>query len=176
MITIFQTILRDRYQVLPAVVRRFHEARLGSFDGRVDITGAPGWLATRLRRLFSLPQPGNQLNMNVKVIRTETEERWLRQWGNVQFSSTFNRVRKGNMLSENLGMVKFFFDLGASEEFLRWRLLEWNFAGLPLPLFLAPEIEVHEGVDESGKYRFSVKVNYLGIGELVTYHGSLDVQ
>jgi hypothetical protein len=175
MLNIFQTILRDHYNGLPEVVRRFHESRIASYDGTVNVTGAPGWMASRLRSLFSLPQPGENMKINVKVLRTEREERWLRQWGGVQFSSTLNRVRKGNMLSENLGMVKLFFDLGANDQFLRWRMIEWNFAGIPLPLFLGPDIEAFESADENGNYRFTVKVMYPGVGELVSYDGSLGV-
>lgn len=173
---IFQAILRDNYNGLPPAVRRFHESRLASYDGTANVTGAPGWMATRLRSLFNMPQPGQGMKVNVKVLRTEREERWLRQFGSVQFSSTLNRVRKGNMLSENLGMLKFFFDLGANDQFLRWRLLEWNFAGIPLPLFLGPDIEAFEGIDENGNYRFTVKVMYPGVGELVSYDGLLEVK
>jgi hypothetical protein len=173
---IFQTILRNNYAALPAVVRRFHEARIGSFDGYVDVTGAPGRLASALRRMCSLPQPGSNMKVNVKVIRTEREERWLRQWGDAQFSSTFNRVSKGNMLSENLGMLKFIFDLGATDEYLRWRLLDWSFAGIPMPASLGPEIDAFESVDENGNYKFSVKVSFTGIGELVSYEGYLEVK
>lgn len=173
---IFQTILRNNYAILPPVVRRFHEARIGSYDGYADVTGAPGKLATTLRRLCALPQPGKQIKVNVKVIRTEVEERWLRQWGDAQFSSTLRRVSKGNMLSENLGMVKFLFALGANEEHLRWRLLDWSIAGIPMPASLGPEIEAFERVDDNGNYRFTVKVSFTGIGELVSYEGYLEVK
>lgn len=171
---IFKAILRDNYLVLPEVVRRFHESRIGSYDGTVDVTGAPGWLATTLRSMFNMPQPGTGMKMNVKVIRTEREERWLRQWGDKQFSSVLNRVSNGNMLSENLGMTKLFFDLGANDQYLRWRLLEWSFAGMPMPLFLGPDIEAFESIDENGNYKFWVKVMYPGVGELVTYNGTLE--
>ena len=170
---IFQLILRDSYGKLPEVVRRFHEVRIGSFDGRAEAKGSASTMARLWRSLIGLPQPAADSALTVRVLRTETQERWLRQFNGNQFSSTLTRIRSQNLLCENFGLFSFYFTLRAGSERLHWTLQRWSFLGIPMLDGLGPDISVWEGTTAEGHYGFGVKVELPLVGLLLDYTGHL---
>lgn len=174
-LNLFQLILRQSYQTLPAALHRFHEARLGHFEGKAFVKGAGGGFAKLLRKLNGFPAPSaEELPVVVKVIRSESEERWLRKFGTTQFSSTMTRINSENVLVEDFGLFRFKFSLGVRGEQIHWTLVGWNFAGIPMLDALGPEITAWEGVDANGNYQFSTVVKFPLVGVLVDYSGWLD--
>jgi hypothetical protein len=170
---IFQLILRDSYTKLPEVVRRFHEARIGSFEGRAEVKGSVSTMARLWRSLIGLPQPASESALTVRILRTESQERWLRQFNGAQFSSTLTRVRSQNLLCENFGLFSFYFTLRASSERIHWSMQRWSFLGIPMLDGLGPDISAWEGATPEGDYAFSVKVEFPLVGLLLDYSGTL---
>lgn len=170
---IFHLILRDSYAKLPDVVRRFHEARIGSFEGRAEVKGSVSTMARLWRNLIGLPHPAGDSPLTVRVLRTESQERWLRQFNDSQFSSTLTRVRSQNVLCENFGLFSFYFTLRAGSDRLHWTLQRWSFLGIPMLDGLGPDITAWESATPEGHYAFSFKVELPLIGMLVDYSGHL---
>ena len=170
---IFMLILREQYRSLPPAIQRFHEVRMGQFSGTAVVKGASGWLARAVRRIAGFPAPTGETPLTVKVIRSEVQERWLRQFGKSHFSSTLTRVFSQNVLCENFGMLRFYFSLSVRDGGIHWQLVSWNFAGIPMPDSFGPEVEVRESVNAEGQYQFSVLVEFPLIGTLMEYSGTL---
>lgn len=172
---LFQIMLRNGYSQLPEVVRNFHEARLGHFDGEVEVSGGAGWGATFLRKLAGLPDPMPRAPAVVKVLRTEVQERLLRQFGPSQFASRLSRVNKQNLLREEFGLFTFYFTLSAGQQRIHWRCVSWSLAGIPMPDSLAPDVDAWEGADEQGRYLFHVAIDMPMVGRLLAYEGWLTI-
>ena len=170
---LFELILRTPYQKLPEVVQRFHAVRLGQFEGRAEVRGATGFMAKLLRRLGGFPPPASDAALTVRVLRTEVQERWHRQFNSHQFSSTLSRINRENLLCENFGLLSFFFALRADGERIHWQLHRWSLAGIPMPDLLGPDITAWEGVDAAGNYCFAVTVEFPLVGMLMDYSGFL---
>jgi hypothetical protein len=173
MINLFQIILRSSYDALPPVVRHFHEARLGHFDGNVVVTGSNSVLARLLRKLGDLPEPKGASPLVFKLIRTEVQERWLRQFGAAEFASTFTRVHKQNLLCENAGMFRFYYTLNVKDQRIHWHCVSWSLLGIPLPDGLSPDVEAWEGSTAEGHYQFKVNIQLPLVGHLLGYEGEL---
>lgn len=169
---LFQLILRDQYQKLPAVIHRFHEARLAQFEGKAEVKGSNGFMARMLRKVGGFPSPASEASLTVKVIRTEVQERWLRSFNNTQFSSTLTRVNRTNLLCEDFGLFNFFYTLRVRNERIVWQLERWSFAGIPM-LDSLVEVTASEGVTPEGNYSFAVKMEFPLVGVLLDYTGWL---
>lgn len=175
MINVFQLILREQYQGLPDIIKRFHETRLGEFSGKASIKGGKGLLVRGLRKLGGFPSPtAGEVDLKVRVIRSEVQERWQRQFGDVQFSSVFVRVNRQNVLSEDFGMFRFYFSLRTITNGIEWQFERWDFAGIPMPELLSPDAEVTERLGDDGKYHFAVLVKFPLLGVLMDYSGWLE--
>ena len=170
---LFLLILREPYLTLPLPIQRFHEVRMGQFNGKAVVKGATGVLARLLRRLGDFPAPTDETSLTVKVIRSEVQERWLRQFGSSQFSSTLTRLNKQNVLCENFGMFRFYFTLSVRDAGIHWQFVRWDFAGIPMPDSFSPEASVRESVNADGNYQFNVTVEFPLIGMLMEYSGWL---
>jgi hypothetical protein len=173
---LFQLILREPYRNLQPVVQHFHEVRIGKFTGKAEVKGANGLLARMLRKLAGFPAPAAETALTVKVIRSEVQERWLRNFGGTQFSSTLTRINRENVLSEDFGMLRFHYSLSVREGGIHWQLVGWNFAGIPMPDSFGPDVLVRESVNADGNYQFHVLVEFPLIGVLMEYSGWLDCQ
>ncbi len=173
---LFQLILRERYRELPAAVQHFHEVRIGQFTGKAEVKGATGVLARMLRKLAGFPAPAAETSLTLKVIRSEVQERWLRNFGGTQFSSTLTRFNRQNVLSENFGMLRFNYTLSVRDAGIHWQVVSWNFAGIPMPDSFGPDVVARESVNADGKYQFSVTVEFPFIGMLMEYSGWLEGQ
>ncbi len=170
---LFLLILREPYHTLPQPIQRFHEVRMGQFTGKATVKGSNGWLARLVRRLSDFPAPAEATDVTVKVIRSEVQERWLRQFGSTQFSSTLTRVNRQNLLCENFGMFRFFFTLSVRDAGIHWQFVSWDFAGIPMPDSFGPEVSVRESVNQDGNYQLNVSVEFPLIGMLMEYSGWL---
>ena len=173
-INLFQLILRQPYQSLPPAVLHFHEPRLAHFEGKASVKGSQGLLARLLRKLGGFPAPAkDEVAITVKVIRSESQERWLRKFGDSQFSSALSRINSENVLSENFGLFRFKFSLSVRDNRIHWNPVGWSFAGIPMDMF-TPDVTAWEGVDANGNYAFAVKVDFPLVGVLMDYAGWLD--
>jgi hypothetical protein len=170
-LNLFQLMLRNTYDLLPAVVRQVHEVRLGHFEGEATITGANTGLARLVRRLGGLPPPNGKTNLVCKIIRSEFRERWLRKFGAIEQASTLTRLGKQNLLCENFGLLSFYFTLAVQEQRLYWHCVGWSMAGIPLPDGLSPDVDAWEGCDEHGRYQFHVHIRMPLVGHLLGYEG-----
>jgi hypothetical protein len=174
-INLFQLILRQPYQSLPEPLKRFHETRLGQFEGKATVRGSQGMLARILRKLGGFPEPVSQeVDITLKVIRSESQERWLRNIGTARFSSALTRINSENVLSEDFGLLRFRFSLSVRDERIHWNLVGWSFAGIPMLDDVGPEATVWEGVNANGNYEFAVKIELPLVGVLMDYSGWLD--
>ena len=172
---LFQLILRDQYPRLPAVIKHFHEARLAHFDGKVEVKGSNGLMAKMLRKLSGFPSPAAaEVDMVVKLIRTEVQERWSRNFNNSQFSSTLTRINRTNLLREDFGLFNFCYSLRVRNERIVWQLESWSFAGIPMLEELI-EVDAWEGATPDGNYCFAFKVEFPLVGVLIDYAGWLAI-
>lgn len=82
------------------------------------------------------------------------------------------RGRFERLLCERFGPFRFGLALVVEGDRLRLVPRGWSFAGLPLPLALAPRVDAYEFCRD-GRFHFHVEISHRLMGLIVRYRGSL---
>ena len=145
---LYRQLLKDDFEKLPAALRRFHSAPGGGRAvGRVAVRHASGLLA----RLLGLPRAGDDVPMRLDVVANETQEIWIRRFGDVVRKST-QRLERG-LLLETFGPVRLLFRVLADDRGVRFESLRASLWALPLPLQVSA---TERGNDSSWEFQVTI--------------------
>jgi hypothetical protein len=126
---LYRQLLKDDFERLPPALRRFHSVPGGGCAvGSVAVRHTSGWLA----RLLGLPPSGDSFPMRLEVVASETQEIWIRRFGNVVRKST--QRFEHNLLLETFGPVRLLFRVFADDRGMRFESQRARLWVLPLPL------------------------------------------
>ncbi|HEX3883715.1 MAG TPA: DUF4166 domain-containing protein [Stellaceae bacterium] len=172
----FQTLLGDRFALLPEPVRRLHglSADLDT-AGRAEIEAAPGFWPRLIRGLSGLPGPGRGVEVTVSFhVDGRGGEFWRRRFGRRRYRSGFavGTGRRAGMLVERFFPFVFFHRLTPSPEGLRWDLVAWRLLFLPLPRWTMPRAVCFESGD-GDRFVFDIDAGFPLVGPVVHYRGWL---
>ena len=168
---LYRRIMGEAFDRLPAPLREMHEVlRDDGANGRATVTRGDGWAARLVGATMGFP-PAGDYRLHVDFAERDGVERWTRHFGRHRFTSELSE-RHGRAV-ERFGPLRFHFDLPADAAGLRMEMRRWTCLGVPLPLFLAPQTEAREWV-EDGRFRFDVPIALPLIGPVVHYSGWLD--
>jgi NAD(P)-dependent dehydrogenase (short-subunit alcohol dehydrogenase family) len=169
---LYARVMGERFAALPPAVRRMHEVlRDGGAAGRADVTRGQGWAARLVARLFGFPPAGRDIPVQVAFAEADGVETWTRDFGGRRFSSRLSR--RGALLVERFGPLRFGFDLPGGPDGLSMRLVRWWLGPVPLPPALAPRSEAREW-EEDGRFHFDVPIALPLAGLVVHYRGWLE--
>lgn len=170
---LFPMLLGAEWNALDGPVRRMHgdTPRLQA-HGEADVSGATNVPARLLRRLLGLPAPGPQRRLDLSIERSGSHETWRRNFAGSQMRSKLAPV--GGRLRERLGPMTFRFALCRDHHAIEWQFCGARFAGLPLPRRMLGSVRSRSG-SRDGRYTFEVDVRIPWIGNLVSYHGWLEI-
>jgi hypothetical protein len=168
-LSLYRRVLGSRFEALPDVLRRFHDAPGGgraSGTFRVERTG--GRAGSAVATLMGLPRAGLDVPVRLQVVATGEGERWLRQFAGRTLAS--RQWAKGNLLMERVGLVSFSSALVVDGSSVRYEFRRAWLAGIPLPHWLSPFVDgcVHAG--DTG-WRAVVHVFAPYLGEILRYEG-----
>ena len=167
---LYRRVLGERFSVLPPAVASLHSVlRDGGADGHAVVTRGRHPLARLVARTMRFP-PAGEHPLHVAFEERGSVERWTRDFGGRRFTSRLSQ--RGEQLVERFGPLRFRFDLPADKRGLRMVMRGWSFAGLPMPLALAPRSDAKEW-EEHGAFHFHVDIALPLIGPVVRYRGWL---
>ena len=169
-------ILGTAWQSLPAVLRAVHAAgpRM-EISGEASITRGRRMPARLLAWIMRFPDAGENVPVSVTFERHGNYDKWTRNFGGQEFSSTFTvgSGRFEHLLCERFGPFVFGMALVTRAGGLNLVMRRWSFLGLPLPGCLAPQGPSCE-YEENGRFNFDVEIRLPLAGFVVRYRGFLD--
>jgi hypothetical protein len=167
--SLYRRILGSRFEALPAVLRRFHDAGGGGrARGTFRIERGPGWLRDGLASLVGLPRAGSDVPVRLRVVAEGDRERWIRDFDGHRVVTV--QWARGDLLMERSGPVCFACALVLDGSRLRYEFRRAWFTGVPIPRWLSPGVESYVDAGDAG-WRVMVRVLAPVLGELVRYEG-----
>ena len=170
--SLFQAALRERWQQLPASVRRLHSGgRRERFSGRVSVTRGRGPLAGIACGLFGFPPAADDLSLTLTITRDAKGETWERNFGGTTLRSTLTASTRPYHYNERIWLFTSEQELPLEDGSLWFPARRGWFLGLPVPALLLPRSESRE-YDVNGVFHFDIGVHApLGAGLIVRYRG-----
>lgn len=169
---LYENILGDAYNQLPEAIQNYHKGNYA--EGLATVETGKSLLAKLAVKIMGFPTDGKDIPVKVLTKRENGAEGWYRDFDGKKFSS-FQAEGKGyaeRLITEKIGFMNFDFALVVENEKLHLVLRHWNFLGVPLPLFLAPNGDTFEYV-ENGRFNFHVEIKHPLTGLIVKYQGWL---
>jgi hypothetical protein len=118
---LYETVLQDRYLLLPQAVQRFHRiSGQKVFQGEVETDAPATPLARLLAACLGSPQSATKGPIRFELSASPGAERWTRHFPGKTMQSKFRVVR--GALEEKLGAARLTFQLHATEAALQMEL------------------------------------------------------
>ncbi|MEP7156502.1 MAG: DUF4166 domain-containing protein [Betaproteobacteria bacterium] len=169
--SLYQIVLGDAWDRLPAAVRELHgHTESARYRGRGSVERGQGLLSRIVGVLMRFPPAMEDTPVSVDFDIHDGEETWTRTFGRHSFQSTLSA--KGKYLRESFGAVKILFMLETDANALRMLPVRWTALGVPVPKMLWPRIVAHE-IESGGRFNFHVEASMPVAGLVVRYRGYL---
>jgi hypothetical protein len=175
---LYQRLLGDAWNALPAPVRQLHElpyaGRALIADGTASVERGSGMLARLVAATFGFPSAGREIPVTVEFEASGAVEHWRRTFAGRSFAST-QEAGQGHiaqLLCERFGPVAIGIALVPDADRLRFEVRRWSLFGVPLPLALAPRGNSYEHA-EGGRFCFHIEIGHGLTGLIVAYRGWL---
>jgi Domain of unknown function (DUF4166)/Saccharopine dehydrogenase NADP binding domain len=172
---LYQRLLGDTWQTLPAAVRAMHDVT-GTMiaDGVATVERGSGLLSRLVAAFFGFPPSEPETPLRVSFERRGVSETWRRHFGTRSFASLqkagFGRCE--HLLVERFGPFSVALALVVENGTLSFVSRGWRFLGLPLPAILRPRGHSYER-EEDGRFLFQAEIAHPLTGLIVRYRGSL---
>ncbi len=171
MTTIYQRVLRDRFELLPAALGRFlGDERGGRATGRLMVTRTAGSLRPLVAAALGIPPPG-EYSLLLEVVPDGRGQRWVRRFG--PHTLTTHQVEERGLLVESSGPASLGFMLSVENGVLRFRVRRAWLLGVPWPRWLAPTIEADNWAREPDGWRVRVQFRVPLLGLVGQYEGDV---
>jgi Domain of unknown function (DUF4166) len=169
--SLYRRVLGEQFDRLPSSLHVFHDAvRGGRGTGRFELRRGSGVIARIAARLFRLPAEGSDVAVTLDVVVEDGCERWIRDFGGRRLESV--QWEHAGFLVEKAGHLRLAFRLSADDAGLRFVSRRAWFFGVPLPRWLAPEVQATVVAHEEG-WRTDVRVCLPGGSLLLGYSGTI---
>jgi hypothetical protein len=172
---VYESILGDAWQKLPAPIRHMHN-NTGKLrvTGKADVDRGKGAMARFIAALVGFPKQGSDIPVTVQFQVRDGIEHWHRTFGDKSFVSTQRAGQGGSirLVEERFGPLRFGLALVLDEGKLHLVVRRWSFFGLPLPSLLAPTGNTYEHTEDD-KFCFHVEIAHPLFGLIVRYRGWL---
>jgi hypothetical protein len=167
---LFQAMLGERWEDLPAAVRRLHTIRARhSFTGYAKVQRGSGLLARIAQSLFGFPHAGDDVPLTITKIRTAKGEIWERNFAGRVFRSYLSPSKRPGHYKERFGIFTYEQELPVVDGAMYLPVRRgWVFGFIPIPDLLLPGSDSRE-FEVEGQFHFDV-------GLLAPFHGGLIVR
>ncbi len=172
--SLYRRVLGPRFDALPAVLQRFHDApRGGKARGTFRVERGAGPVRNGLAALWRMPPAGDDVPVRLEVVVDGQREHWRRHFREHCLASI--QWAEGDLLMESFGAGSFVSAVVIDGSCLRYDVRRTWLAGLAIPRWLAPEIDgsVHAG--ESG-WRVVTQFSLPVLGKIVHYEGNVELE
>jgi hypothetical protein len=168
-VQLYRRILGTDFDKLPKALRRFHDLPEGGCGrGRFHVERGRGLFARILASVFRFPEAGTDVPVVLRIAVEGDRERWTRNFG----TRTLQSVQwcHDGLLIEQMKLARFAIQLSADETGMRFFLRRTWLLMIPLPGFLAPQIETSALAYDDG-WQLIVSVSFPWAGPVLLYHG-----
>ncbi len=172
---LYQRLMGDSWGQLPEAIRALHDLKDEMVaEGLSSVERGKGLLSRLIAKCVGFPEEGKNVPLKVSFKKLGGEEIWTRNFAGKTFVS---RQSEGTgkyerLLYEKFSPMHFGLALVLDDKKLYLTLRKWNFLGIPMPLFLAPQGDAYE-YEENGRFNFNVRIYHPFIGLIVHYRGWL---
>jgi Domain of unknown function (DUF4166) len=167
--SLYRRLLGSRFELLPGVLRRFHDADGGGRAlGTFQVERGRGLLRNALASLMGFPKAGIDVPVTLKVSIEGDRERWSRRFGDMSVES--KQWEKDHLLIEEYGMNSFSSSVAVVGSDVIYEFQRAWLVGIPLPSWLSPRIDGLVTGEETG-WRVVVRVFAPVLGEILHYEG-----
>jgi hypothetical protein len=167
--SLYRRVLGARFDDLPEVLQRFHGSTTGGeARGTFLVERGKGWLNNAVASLFGMPGAGKDLPIRLEVVVEGERERWFRHFPSRSLSSI--QWADGGLLIESFGLGRFAYELVIDGRRLRHEVRRAWFAGIPIPLSMAPSADGWLDAGDEGWF-VVVHIIFPILGEIVHYEG-----
>jgi uncharacterized protein YbjT (DUF2867 family) len=174
---LYERILGPAFEALPLPLKNMHNMAADEkiAEGLANVETGNNPLARLIHAAIGFPKAGRDLPVRVIFQPKNGGELWLRDFAGKKFSSFQweGRGRSERLILEKFGPVTVALALIIDKDKLRIIVRRCNVFGIPIPLFLAPNGETYEYVDENGFFCFHVEIKLFPVGPIVRYQGRL---
>lgn len=151
----------------------------GVLKGKVEVVagkGVAGFIGRRISKKLNIPNAGIH-DLQVTISHDKHDLHWDRQFNETAImKSQFKPVgtmQDGYWL-EKTGPLELMLTVDVEKQGWYWRCLRYRYRGLPLPVWLFPNMEAYKRIEDGG-YRFYVGFSAPLIGLLFAYSGVLNI-
>jgi hypothetical protein len=171
-VSLYRRVLGPRFDALPDVLRRFHDAPDGNrARGTFWVKRGQGWVRNALASILGMPGPGEDLLVTLEVAVEGQRERWTRHFPDRRLVSV--QWADDGLLIERFGAVSLSSRLDLVASLLRYEFVEARIAGIRLPSWLTPQVEGTVLAVE-GSWHVVVRVTAPIVGLIVHYEGMVE--
>jgi len=170
--SLYRRILRARFDALPAVLRRFHDAEGGGrARGTFRVERGRGRLRNGVASILGMPRAGTDVPVRLQVMSEGGRERWIRDFDGHRVETV--QWAQGESLMEAMGRIRFCCALVLDGSRLRYEFRRAWFAGIPIPRWISPSVVSYVEAGDAGWF---VLVHVLApmLGALVKYEGWIE--
>jgi hypothetical protein len=171
MTSLYESVLGDRYQALPPILRRFHARDGASARGRLRVERGRGPIARLAGWIMSFPPPSEGVEVELRVAVEGGREIWTRHFAGRPMVT--RQWRDGACLVEAAGPSRTWFDLESEVDGMRFVQKRCTILGIPLPRMLAPHVHARARSRDDEGWEVEVRITLPVVGLLVEYAGRL---
>jgi len=176
---LYERNLGPAFDRLPLPLRDMHNiaAEDKVAEGTADVDVGNNVFARPIHAVIGFPKAGRDIPVRVRFQPRNGGEIWLRDFAGRKFSSFQweGHGRSDKLILEKFGPVTVALALVIDGDKLRIIVRRCSVFGIPIPLFLAPNGDTYEYVDENGSFCFHVEIKLFPVGPIVRYRGRLAV-
>jgi hypothetical protein len=167
--SLYRRLLGSQFDLLPAVLRQFHDAGEGGrARGTFQVERGRGLMRNALATLMGLPRAGVDVPVTLEVSVQGDRERWTRRFGAKHVVST--QWEQDHLLMEQFGVNSFSSILKINGPEVIYEFHRAFVAGIPLPSWLSPRVDGLVRCEETG-WRVVVRIFAPLLGEIIHYEG-----
>lgn len=174
MSTLYESVLGDRFETLPPVLRRFHGRDGGSARGVLRVERGRGPIAKLAGWVMGFPPAGEAVTIELRVATQGGGEVWTRWFSNMQGRAMITRQwRDGTRLVEAAGPSRTWFELASEPDGMCFVQRRCTILGIPFPAMLAPRVHARARSRDDEGWEVEVRISLPIVGLLVAYAGRL---
>lgn len=174
---LYRQILGSAWERLPPAISALHAGGVRVASGQARIERGGGLLAAIVARVIGFPKAGEDVPVTVRFVADGDKEIWTRDFGGKIFRSVQveGKGRDRHLLAEVFGPFRVLMAPVPDGNRLQLVVRGWQFLGIPLPMFLAPDGDTYEE-ERDGRFHFHVEIGGRLTGLVVRYTGWLVVE
>jgi hypothetical protein len=171
MASLYQSVLGERFNALPAAVRELHGHESSVvYRGQGSVERGNGLLSRIVGAAMRFPPAMDDIAVSVNFDIRDGVETWTRDFGGHRFSSRLSK--NGIWLQESFGLIGIRFILETGPHGLEMIPVRWAVFGVPLPTWLWPRVIAREH-EADGRFHYFVEAAMPLTGFVVRYKGWL---